>query len=464
MNSNTARFTAEQILEIAEGHLTSGMLPAESGAIETDTRTLNPGDWYLALSGERFDGHDFLGDAYARGALGAIVAQRPGYAIGNQQFPLIAVEDTLAAYHALARNWRQQVNPHVLAVTGSSGKTTTKEMCAAIFSRAFNTHKSKKNENNEVGVAKTILSMPDDCHCLILEMAMRGLGQIDQLARCALPDTAVITNAGTAHLELLGSVENIAKAKCELFAHLSPKKGVGIIGAASDYLLAEARRVFSGRLIVCEDDDIQVIDVSPQQTRFRIKDCAATFSVQAHGRPLLEDAWCGITAAKLVGLDDATICKGLETFEIVSGRGNRLHLGNGAVLLDETYNANPDSVRASVSAMLDGKSHPFERKLVVLGELAELGASEEKLHFELGKWLKDKQLTVLITVGRLARHIADGASGASYEVLACQTQQEAEAQLRSRLSASSCVLVKGSRRANLDDMVTHLAREYGAAN
>jgi UDP-N-acetylmuramoyl-tripeptide--D-alanyl-D-alanine ligase len=453
----TAQFNAEEILEIAGGRLAAGLVCDAYGAIETDTRTLKAGDWYLALVGERFDGHDFLGDAFAAGASGAIVAERPGYAIGNPQFPLIAVEDTLAAYHALARNWRRRIRPFVVAVTGSSGKTTTKEMCAAAFNLAFRIHKSRKNENNEIGVAKSILTMPDDCQVLILEMAMRGLGQIDQLARFALPDLGIITNAGTAHLELLGTVENIARAKCELLAHLPEQRGAAIIGAPSDYLLAAARKAFSGRIVVCEPDTIEVVEVSPDSSRFRIKGSPTVFSVNAHGRPLLEDAWCAVTAARMAKVDDETIAQGLSGFEPVSGRGNRLHLPNGALLLDETYNANPDSVRASVSAMLDAQAYPYDTKIVVLGELAELGCTEHKLHQELGAWLQDKKLDALITVGAMAKHAADGASGAAYDVVACDSQQQAEAEVRRRLTTSTCVLVKGSRRANLDKLVGALA-------
>ena len=157
-----ARFSAEEVLDIAEGRLGQGLMPDGAGRICTDTRTIEPGDWYLALSGERFDGHDFLGDAFSKGACGAIVAERPGYAIGSQTFPLMVVDDTLEAYHELASAWREKVNPLVVGITGSSGKTTTKEMTASAFSAARKIHKSQANENNEFGLPKTILSMPPD--------------------------------------------------------------------------------------------------------------------------------------------------------------------------------------------------------------------------------------------------------------------------------------------------------------
>jgi UDP-N-acetylmuramoyl-tripeptide--D-alanyl-D-alanine ligase len=451
----TAEFSGEEILEITQGRLAAGMMSDRVGSICTDTRLLTENDWYLALSGERFDGHDFLGDAFSAGAIGAIVEERTGYPIGNPQFPLLAVDNTLEAYHALARNWRKRISPFVVGVTGSSGKTTTKEMCFAVFSE-LRAHKSAQNENNEYGVPKTLLSMPDDTQALIVEMAMRGLGQIDLLAKCALPDAAIITNAGTAHLELLGSVENIAKAKAEILKYLSKDRGVAIIGAPAPHLMAAVAEVWSGKMVTCGDDDIEVVGVDGVGTLFRICGSDSVFSIRAHGRPLLEDAWCVIQAAKHKGLDDSTIVRRLSSWEPVEGRGNRLVTSSGALVLDETYNANPDSVKASIAAMLDDRAFPYKNKIVVLGELAELGPTENQLHREIGSWLKDKGISTLITVGRMARNIADGAEGAPFTVLACADQAEAERELRMRLSVDACVLIKGSHRANLDKMVSKL--------
>lgn len=451
-----AEFDGEEIMAITSGRLAAGLMSDGVGRICTDTRLLDEQSWYLALSGERFDGHDFLGDAFSAGAIGAIVSERPGYAIGNPQFPLIAVDNTLEAYHQLARNWRKRISPFVVGITGSSGKTTTKEMCAAIFASSVRCHKSEQNENNEFGVPKTILAMADDTQALIVEMGMRGLGQIDQLARCALPDAAIITNVGTAHLELLGSVANIAKAKCEILKYLDKQRGVAIIGQPTDILMNALKEVWSGTVLACGKDDLEVTGVSSTATTFKVKGMDAEFEVQAHGRPLLEDAWCVIQAGKHRGLTEGDIARGLRQFAPVGGRGNRIKMASGALVLDETYNANPDSVKASISALLDSRAFPQAQKIVVLGELAELGPTENELHREIGIWLKDKQLFALITVGRMARHIADGAEGAKFEVLACQDQAEAERELRSRLTGDACILIKGSHRANLDKMVSKL--------
>lgn len=452
-----AEFTCEEILEICEGRLSVGMMPDEAGPICTDTRKIGEGQWYLALSGATFDGHDFLGDAFASGAIGAIVAERTHYAISNPNFPLIAVSDTLTAYHALARNWRKRIAPKVVAITGSSGKTTTKEMGASVFGHARRCYSSARNENNEYGVPATLLSMNDDTQVAVIEMAMRGLKQIDLLARCALPDIGIITNAGSAHIELLGSVEKIAEAKCELLEHLKPDRGLAIIGNPAEHLMRRVREVYKGKVVVFDENEIEILHSTEEGTTFKIAGSEQEFLVCVNGLPLIQDAWCIITAARHIGVDDELIAAGLRRFRPVGGRGNRLVSTSGAVVLDESYNGNPESVRAAVTGMI--ASGGTSKKWVVIGDLLELGEHTEPLLRELGGWLKDKPLTALITVGPLAKFIAEGARGANFDVVACQSISESEQQLRERLDAQSCVLIKGSRSAKLDQLVSMLTKQ-----
>lgn len=466
-----AEFTAEEILEICSGRLAQGLLPDGAGRIATDTRQLERGDWYLALCGERFDGHDFIGDAFAGGATGCIVAERPSYPLGNQSFPLIAVPDTLRAYHDLARNWRRRINPLVVGITGSSGKTTTKEMCAAAMSVGLATHKSAANENNEYGVPRTILSMPEDCRCLVVEMAMRGLGQIALLAATAEPDIGIIVNAGVAHLELLGTVDNIISAKCELFEHLRPGRSLGIIGNPTEALVAKASQVCRAPLVLFSRERCLEDGAAGDITRFRCLpepelvplrgsggavSADTVFSVRARGLPHLQDAWCAVTAARAAGLADADIASGLSAYEPPPGRGNKLTTAGGALIIDESYNANPDSVMVSIGALLDERADERPTKIVVLGDLAELGEESERLHRDLGLWLKDKPLSALVTVGERARLIADGASGAGFDVIVCDSRQGAERILRPRLDRSASILIKGSHSARLDELVAAL--------
>ncbi len=460
----SAQFSAEEIIEITQGRLASGMMPDEIGPVATDTRALTEGQWYLALSGEKFDGHNFLGDAFSRGAIGCIVEERQGYAVGNKQFPLIAVGDTLAAYQQLANAWRRKVNPKVIGITGSSGKTTTKEMCAAVFSAAFKTHKSAANENNDVGAAKTLLTMPDDTEVLIVELAMRARWEISRLSKMTMPDIGMIVNVGLAHLGPVGSLEEIIYAKCELLEELDAEKAVAIIGQDSVDLIKRASSVFAGRKIVYAEGDIKEVSVTPQGTVFMAAPAKTEFFVEAHGLSHLQDAWCAVMAAREVGMDDATIAAGLREFHPLSGRGAKLKTKEGALVIDETYNGNPDSVRAAVTAFCDQRAYPLLKKYVVLGDLAELGDEAEELHMELGLWLKEKNITGLITVGDLGKCIADGAIGARYEVVACANLAEVAPYLVKHLDGESGVLIKASRSSGLDKLVSQLVPQVASAH
>lgn len=458
----SATFTVDEILTL-DGAVLHGAIanPDQAFSISTDSRAIRANqDLYLALKGERFDGHNFVLKAFENGAGLAIVNSDSASSVGEslpekyRARAMVSVPNTLAAYQGLARLYLRRHSARVIAITGSSGKTTTKEMTAAATSGRV-VHKSLANENNEIGVPKTILSMPAETEILILEMGMRGLGQIAELAACGLPDIGVITCAGTAHIELLGSRENIARAKCELLAALDSERGRAIIGDGSDYLLAQARQDFSGAIEVCPA--LKIVRVDSHGTTFKIPDSASEqeFFVRAHGRVLLEDAWCAVAAARAAGLSDSEIAAGLAKFEAVEGRGNAVQSSHGATIVDESYNANPDSMRCAVEAILS-HAYPQPDKIVVLGAMAELGEFSEPLHLELGRWLRDKPISLLVTVGPVASAIASGAEGASYEIAAVATQDEALARVLPRLGCDSCVMVKGSHSTNLDKLVQNI--------
>jgi UDP-N-acetylmuramoyl-tripeptide--D-alanyl-D-alanine ligase len=460
-HSFAAVFSADDLKRLLAPSEVLGTLANQCGSISTDTRSLSPGQWYLALKGETFDGHQFVEAALKRGAAGCLVDTMPPGVVPPPDAALIKVHDTLLAYHKLANAWRKQVNPFVIGVTGSSGKTTTKEMCAAVVS-CLRSHKSNANENNEFGVPKTILSMPADTKVLVVEMAMRGLGQIALLAETASPDVGIITGVGTAHIELLGSVENIIKAKCEMFEHLNDN-AIAVIGNPTEAVVKHAKSVYGGQFALFPENDVQEVEVAFDQTRFTVHGFTGEFAVNAHGIRHLQDAWCAMIAGRAAGLSDKGIADGLRSYRSVEGRGNRLVLDNGAVLVDESYNANPDSVKCAVEAILDSRAFPQANKYVVLGEMAELGDSTEKMHKQTGEWLKHKNLSMLITIGSKAQMIADAAQGAAFAVFDCPDQEEALELLRAQLSKDSCVMIKGSHCANLDRLVENLVRAINKA-
>jgi UDP-N-acetylmuramoyl-tripeptide--D-alanyl-D-alanine ligase len=431
-----------------------------SSAVSTDSRSIAIGQWYLALKGDNFDGHRFIGDAITRGAAGVIVSDLSSVdqvqAKSGSKFPVLQCDETLKAYQAIASYHLQRVKPKVVAITGSSGKTTTKEMCASVFQAQFKVHKSAANENNEIGLPKTILSMSNDTQILVAEMAMRGLGQIDELAAIAAPEIAIITNAGSAHIELLGSVDNIAKAKCELLAHLNVDTGLALIGNPSAHLVIKAQEIFAGEIILCDDGQVRENEVSFAVTSFKIKGLEQDFLIHAHGLAHLQDAWCAIRAALKLGMSPETVAIGLFSYHSIDGRGNCLTAKNGATIIDESYNANPDSMRCAVATMLDNRVFPQKKKVVILGDMGELGAQTESLHLELGKWLKDKQISQLITVGKHSQCIADGAMGASFAITHLSANEDVVRLIGAELDEESCVIVKGSHSAQLETVVADL--------
>jgi UDP-N-acetylmuramoyl-tripeptide--D-alanyl-D-alanine ligase len=454
-NEFAATFDGDELDVLLEPQEVSGAVSGASGSVSTDTRTLQVGQWYLAFKGENFDGHQFVQAAIKRGAAGCIVSSVDPEWEQPEGVTFYLVKDTLEAYHRLAKTWLTRVNPFVIAVTGSSGKTTTKEMCAAVVS-SMRFYKSRANENNEFGLPKTILSMPPDTKVLVAEMAMRGLGQIAQLAETAKPDVGIITGVGTAHIELLGSAENIIIAKCEMLEQMN-HQGLAVIGSSSQDLVNYAQSVFRGKYALFSDDDIKEIDVSFARTRFRIKGFSVDFDVNAHGIRHIQDAWCAIIAGRAAGLSDQSIAAGLNSYRSVEGRGNTIVLPNGAMLIDESYNANPDSVRCAVETMLDARAFPQKDKYIVLGEMAELGENAPLMHQQTGKWLKQKQFSALITVGDKAGVIARGAAGGTFEIIECSDQSEALQRLLKWVTSSdACVMIKGSHCANLDKLVADL--------
>jgi UDP-N-acetylmuramoyl-tripeptide--D-alanyl-D-alanine ligase len=445
--------------------------------ISTDSRKLaDSGETcYLGLKGEKFDGQAFAAQALDNGAALAIISHDMAKELETEfkDRPYITVDDTRRAYQDLATMYRYRVNPIVIGITGSSGKTTTKELCGAIFASARRTHRSQANENNEIGVPKTILSMPEDCQVLIVEMGMRGLKQIDELARCARPDIGIITQIGTAHIELLGSRENIAIAKCELLTWLDEKtgpnglKGVAILGDDDHLLRDTAARAFAGITEIWSPTALSATGVDTTGTSFNWHGHLGSYYARVHGKHLLQDVFCAIQAASCAGLTDEEIRQGLINFKPVEGRGNSLSFDHGPTIIDETYNANPDSMRCAVEAMLAGK---HSRNVVVLARMAELGDWGDELHYDLGRWLADKSIDQIVAIGPQADLIADGLSARLSEKASSDRKisihktldQDEAFDLLAGESGDTCLMIKGSHSTNLDRLVERLSATYRA--
>ncbi|MFN7354470.1 MAG: UDP-N-acetylmuramoyl-tripeptide--D-alanyl-D-alanine ligase, partial [Pseudanabaena sp.] len=351
--------------------------------IVSDSRKLKTGELFVALTGENFDGHGFVAAAIAQGAVAAIVSHEWAKSEAAKGLPVLAVRNTLTAYQDLARWWRTQFQQPVISVTGSVGKTTTKEIIASMLacyvSPHKQVHKSQANHNNDIGVAQTLLAIAPEQHdFVVVEMGMRGLGEIERLARTALPTVSVITNVGTAHIGRLGSREAIAQAKCELLAE-TPTDGTAILNASNPLLLEMASKVWQGKTITY---GLGVGDINGELIGDRLQVGNLTWDLPLPGRHNALNFLAGLAVLKALNLDWQQTTQGIGKLDLPFGRAQLYQLPHDVVILDETYNASPEGMLAALRQLSD---MPAKRHWVVLGTMKELGEMSTQLHRQVGQ-------------------------------------------------------------------------------
>ena len=430
-----AEFTLSQVVEATEGTSTHTE-NIKFLDVSTDTRTIESGFLFVALKGDTFDGHDFINTAIEKGATGAIVEK--GRAVKG--IACIEVENTLVAYQNLARYHRRRFDIPVVAITGSSGKTTTKEMVAAVLGTEFNVLKTEKNFNNEIGLPKTLLRLTAEHQACVVEMGMRGLGQIEELALIAEPTMGIITNVGTSHIELLGSREAIAQAKGELIRFL-PENSVAILNEddpyvkAMDSLASHLRYKKDGIKFTCKCYD-EVFDIF----------------LPMIGEHNVYDALAAIVAGRVLGIKSNTIRKGLSEFTGTPMRQEIVPFED-IVILNDAYNANPSSMAEAIKALgqLEGK-----RKIAMLGDMLELGDYTEQAHREIGQLLAEEGYSVVFTFGDAATFIAKEAKKAGLTTFRCNSHLEMANAYSDIREKGDVILVKGSRGLRMERVVEEL--------
>ena len=422
--------------------------------ISTDSRALQPGDLFIPLRGERFDGHDFLDAAVSVGVAGALIARDwAGYV--PEQLATVVVDDTLSAYQQIALAWRRQLHCPVVAVTGSAGKTTTRELIKACLSPLGAIESSVGNENNDIGVPRTMLRSNSSHAGLVLEMGMRGLGEIHRLSVCAEPDVAVITNIGTAHIGRLGSRAAIAQAKCEITDRLKPS-GLLVIPAGDPLLEAEVSRVWSGRVqrVALSDDPLEPGTPAPdwvaqlQGQSIELASQGLKLTNPLEGRHNARNFLLALAAAQELGVT-AEQLRDLSV-SLPGGRARRLSI-NGVSVLDETYNASPEAMLASLELL---QQQPGGRRYAVVGTMLELGEQSLSLHRQVGEKAAALELDGLVVVAEEpeASALMQGAAGLSK--LVCVASPEAAAEpLKQWLRPGDHVLLKASRGIALERLI-----------
>lgn len=438
-------FSYEQLKEITGGKAliindTSGKF-----SISTDTRTIKKGDVYLPLTGESFDGENFIKDALNKEAYGYFTTRFENN-YPDAKFAIL-VDDTKTAYLELANFYRNAINPTTIAITGSSGKTTTKEITSAIFEANYPTHKSKLNHNNEIGLCQTILSMNKSTKFLITEMGMRGLGEIELLSKYAQPDYAIITNIGTAHIGRLGSRENIAKAKCEIISHLKP---AGKLITLTDDLYKTTLNTQNITHITIDtnSDDYKLLLSRQNYSKFLYK--KEIYELNVGGEYNIYDALLAIEVALQCGLTPEAIQKGLNSYAPIENRFEETVI-NGTKIINDSYNANPDSMKASIKAFMDLYKG---NKVLVLGDMKELGLNEKEYHKEIGLFLNNFDELTLFTIGELAQSISNSTKHYSKHF----TNTDEIAKELSTLAKNTVVLLKGSRSMKLESIIEEMKK------
>jgi UDP-N-acetylmuramoyl-tripeptide--D-alanyl-D-alanine ligase len=442
----------------------------EYTSISTDSRTTAAGDLYVALVGDRFDGHDFVMDAFSRGATGAVIS-RPSP--GEEDGRLYPVQDTLVALGALAAHRRRSLEAPVVAITGSAGKTTTKEMAAAALGGSLRVHATAANLNNRIGMPLTLLATPDDAEAVVLELGTNEPGEIRALAQVARPDIAVITTVGESHLEKLGSLGGVFEEKLDLLRYMADS-GRCLVGDEPTELAERARTLCSSVRVAGwserADDRPEAVSVDVFG-RYDFQWRGSRVTVPMAGRHAVSNAMIALAIADLLGVSPRDAARGLGAADVGAMRGEFRRIGDLTVIVD-CYNANPQSVRASLD-VLEGQGEAAQR-VAVLGTMLELGDASAQLHQDVLRYVLERDVDLIVATGGFAEaarfvvaeepDAAEEPGGAASRIITAQSWREAYPELRARLKGDEVVLLKASRGIALEGILPLLSGDFAASD
>lgn len=458
------QFTLTQVMQATNAVLKKITSASVFGGVTTDTRKVEEGMLFVALKGEKFDGHDFIAEAAKKGAIGAIVNKDYDVSrLEDVEIDILAVNDTLKAYQDLAKLWRSKFSIPVIGITGSNGKTTTKDLTAAVLSGKWNVLKTQANFNNEIGLPMTLLQLNKSYDAAVVEMGMRGLGQIKLLTDIAKPTIGVITNVGETHMELLGSIENIAKAKSEM-AQAIEIDGKVVLNADDEHVakmheVTKAHPIYFGINHAADVKAFDIKTVGEGKTEFDalIGENMAHFTLNMLGIHNVYNCLAALAVGYACGLTIEEMQKGLASFKPTAMRFEYKKIGDFNVIND-AYNASPMSTKAALSNLAkvtDG------RKILVMGDMFELGSVEVKAHEDIAVQAKEAGVSIIVTRGTLTQNTARKAREIGIpEVYECANHEEAVATLKKVLQKDDTVLFKGSHGMHMEKIIELLENEY----
>lgn len=462
------KFTVSEIQAATGGELLCGAPDQVAVGVCTDSRRIAQGELFIPLQGEKYDGHDFIHQAVSKRA-GAILTAKELTA--PSMIPVILVNDTLKALGAIARFHRRRFQIPVIAVTGSNGKTTTKELIATVLGTRFKVVKTELNYNNEIGAPLTILKIDRETEAVILEMGMRGQGQIRYLAGIALPEIGVVTNVGLSHLELLGSKEAIAQAKGELIAAL-PSDGIAVLNG-TDPLVASMSKLFSGESVFYGTEPkgsskahlkTEVLDIWASDLRIvpggqmvEVDGRWGRFSLflPLYGRYNVDNLLAAVAIGLLLGLSPEEIAGAVASFTPVEKRLRIIETG-GIRIIDDTYNSSPPAVIGALEVLRE--LAPAGRKIAILGDMLELGVASNAAHHEIGEAVAALGCFALFSIGPQSEETNRAAKEKGVFTRHYQDKSRLIADARAFLSPGDAVLVKGSRGLEMEEIVEELVK------
>lgn len=444
----------KDILKITNGKLICGDENIEINDFSKDTREIKDGDTYIAIKGERFDGNDFCQNAVDSGAKVCIVSKDIGAING---VAIIKVEDTLKALQDIASYKRMQYDIPVVAVTGSVGKTSTKDLIASVVSEGYKTLKTKGNYNNEIGLPLTVLSLKDE-EAMVVEMGMNHFGEIRKLTNIAKPTVAVITNIGTAHIGNLGSRENILKAKLEILEGL--QGNTVIINNDNDLLYKWALENKDKYNIITygitNESDYMAKNIKSYEDKSEFTVTSKTdinnknICVPVGGEHFVLNSLCAIAVGEYLKVTTEKIIRGIAKLELTKKRMEILKSKSGATVINDTYNANYDSMKAAIAYL---KAIENKRKIAILGDMLELGDYSKELHEKIGEEV-DGNIDILITIGKEAKYIAEKSK--AKQIIECDNIEEAIEKIKKIETKDDAILLKASNGMKLFEIASAL--------
>jgi len=429
--------------------------------VSIDSRKIEQGNLFVPFKGDHSDGHRFVKDAIKMGAAAALwqkdVPNPP------TDLPILVVDDTLIALQELARSYRNELNVKVIGITGSNGKTTVKDMTANLLALQYKVQKTEGNYNNHLGLPLTILSLEEDTEIAILEMGMSGKGEIEFLSKLARPHAALITNIGEAHLQDLGSREGIAEAKLEIIQGLE-EDGL-IIYFGDELLLKDSLSQYKGSAEIQtfgrnSQNDLYPIEMNSGQkgSTFKINASEIEWNLPVLGTHNILNALCAMLAARYFQIPYEKMNEGFSSLKLTKMRMELVEGKSGEKIINDAYNASPTSMKVAID--LISNLPDYERKILVLGDMLELGAKEKEFHYEMGKCIDPQKVSFIFTLGNLGSQIAEGAKTVfpTDRVFSFNEKHDLTEELKKYTNTNTMILVKASRGMKLEEVVDSLVK------